>query len=152
MLSKRELSDRVDILFNLQPGEFDPEQHLPLAEELVGELGLKRAPLYRGEGLQFRYEEKKFELETEGSGLYVLRHQGKLYGSAYLGLNLKLDFTHWREEVLGGLDETHNTLSIGYKGKEVKKIIRFEMIPLNFNLGILNFSYFRAKSLWSHKT
>lgn len=157
MNNQRELSDKIDKLFFLSNGDFDPAVHLPLAEAIVQELGRERVPWVQLKDV-FRLTPPGTNLERvekERVGNYFVEHSGRLVASAYTGFYPSLDITHWKDEVFNnsfGEDRADPELVISYSGKKVKRVGKLIQVCYMVSLGWLNLGVGGCKPEWIYKT
>lgn len=151
---KKELSDKINLLFGLNSGEFNPRVHLPLAEFIVNKIGVDRFPILRAaELISFDMVDfgVKTDLPLDRTGLYNVRHIGKLAGCYYLGYYPKLKITPWMSESFSMSGDSIELLEISYNGKQVKGLMRAKETFSSLVMGRLSLSLSRINRIWTYK-
>ena|SRR3989338_937893 len=149
-----ELSDKIEELFRLQKGEFDPQVHLPMAEQVVAAFGkpgyfFRLTDVWEWKGLT-----STLEAERDSTGYYSIQHSGRLHGGLLLGFHQKMSIVHWRDRMFSDRLDEFEKLAISYEGAEVKVVARntVEQSSVSIPLGriCIHFSFYTPRLLWKY--
>jgi hypothetical protein len=148
-----ELSEKIDILFNLREGEFEPEIHIPVAECIVDRLGIDNPRFWNlRDNFSYDFRNASFEPEYQQPGHYLVEHVSRLTGAAMGGLHPKLDISHWKDRPGSAAEKPTDRLWIAYEGKEVLLVRKCLIIPKIFSLAGRTLTYYSPKTEWVYRS
>lgn len=152
-----ELSDKIAQLFNLSDGQFDPGEHLPIAEQVVREFGRPQPYWFRITDIWEHDTGKRvLKADRESTGYYIVRRTGRLWNASLLGYHPKLRLTHWKDEVFRSDYREVEDVVISYEDNAIraigKSVITNSQIEIPFGLRkTLVFNYHAGQTVWVFK-
>src|SRR3989338_1635039 len=155
MYNRLELGIKVDQLFKLEAGQFNPMIHLSLAEEIVGSLGIKPYLLKLADFWHI-VDSELFGIEIRGEniGSYSFKHKGILISAAYYGFFQKLRFTPSIAYATSDFTRPFEDLILCYdKNKKVRSVIRNREADASFiNIPFLGeFGSHKVERIWEYR-
>jgi hypothetical protein len=158
MHPQKEISDRIDELFCLSPGEFNPEVHLPHAEFIVRELGRKTPLIQFKDFFGYARSGTKVSDFKQKCGKYLVDHIGRLANfisdeDFLLDFHPRLSITYWKDELLqipiGS--EGLNQLDITYEGGRVVRVSMHDYFCSFIQISRSRLGISRVRKIWTYK-